>query len=101
MYIQDFQFYHHRANIISLIMEKSQQLYTSTQLVSQHDDVSVTIFLCERILKCRLYYYYCCVVSSHASQYWSNLISRLLIVIRTVNDTLIALLDMLNILSIP
>ena len=38
--MQDFEYYHHRANIISMIMEKSGQLSASTQLASQHDDVS-------------------------------------------------------------
>ena len=37
--IQEFDFYHHRANIVSLIMEKNHQLNTSTQLVSQYDEV--------------------------------------------------------------
>lgn len=33
----DFDFYHHRPNIVSLIIDKSHQLSTSTQLVSQYD----------------------------------------------------------------
>ena len=37
---QEFDFYHHRANIVSLIMEKNHQLITSTQLVTQYDEVS-------------------------------------------------------------
>ncbi|XP_064385924.1 KICSTOR subunit 2-like [Halichondria panicea] len=34
----DFEVYHHRANIISMIIEKGGQLNSTTQPVSQHDD---------------------------------------------------------------
>ena len=40
--LQDFDFYHHRPNIVSLIIDKSHQLSTSTQLVSQYDGVRLS-----------------------------------------------------------
>ena len=48
--VQDFEYYHHRANIISMIMEKSGQLSASTQLASQHDDVRTAVITANVIL---------------------------------------------------
>ena len=38
--LQDFVLHHHKANIVSLIMEKSHHLNTSMQHVSQFDEVT-------------------------------------------------------------
>ena len=37
--LQDFDFHHHRPNMVSMVMSKGPQLCSSPQLVSQHDEV--------------------------------------------------------------
>ena len=37
---QGFDFYHHRANIISTIMSRGAPLALSSQFVTQHDEVT-------------------------------------------------------------
>lgn len=40
---KEFALHHHRPNIVSIIMERSHQLHASTQLISQHDEVWITL----------------------------------------------------------
>lgn len=44
---QEFDFHHHRPNIVSMVIIKSHQLSSSPQMVIQHDEVRVRVWGCE------------------------------------------------------